>query len=68
MNNQQTTDSGEELSVFDYYNQFGVVDTCEKFNISEEDLLSMIVVRYGEECNNISSHQIKSAFRNIHGN
>ena len=63
--NQQTIDNEDDLDIFEYYRKFGLVATCDKFNISEEDLFQAIVARYGEVCNNITSYQLKSATRNI---
>ena len=32
--NQQTIDNEDDLDIFEYYRKFGLVATCDKFNIS----------------------------------
>lgn len=66
MSNSIKVDNDEELSIFEYYKKYGLANTCDAFRIPEEELMTMLISRFGEECNNITSCQIKSAIRNIH--
>lgn len=66
MSNSKNNTNDENITIFEYYRKYGLVKTCDKFTISEKELMTTLICSYGEECNNITSCQIKSAIRNIH--